>query len=93
MRAGTVTLSRKGQVVEQLGAGEAFGIVAVLDQNPRELTATCTSDCELRMLSGDDLLQLLGDRPLFMHSLFRALTHAIRGTLDRVALGKRTDVA
>ncbi len=93
LRRGAVALSRQGQQVEQVGPGDTFGIVAVLDRNPRELTATAKNECELRVLAAEDLLQLLADRPLFMHSIFRALTFAIRSQLDRVALGKKSDVA
>ncbi len=93
VRKGQIALARRGEVVEQVGAGEAFGVVAVLDKSPRELTATCVTDCTLRVLSGEDLLQLATDRPPFMHSLFRALTAAVRGQLDKVALGKKSESA
>jgi hypothetical protein len=93
VRSGKIVLTREKAVVDEVGPGEAFGIVAVLDQQPRELTATIAADGVLRVLAADDLLQLLSERPLFMHSVFRALTQAIRGQLERAALGKRTDVA
>jgi CRP-like cAMP-binding protein len=93
IKDGRIAMSREGQLIETLGPGDALGVVSILDQKPRELTATAASDCTLRVLSGDDFLQLLSERPLFMHSLFRALTDAIRGQLDRIALGKRSDVA
>ena len=91
IRAGSVALSRKGQVVERLGPGDAAGIVAVLDRLPRELTAKTASYCTVLILKAGDLQQLLADRPLLMHSVFRALTASIRNQLDRVALGKRAD--
>ncbi len=93
IKSGSVALSRRGQAVELIGPGEACGVLAILDQRPRELTAVAAQDCELRVLAGEDLLQLLTDRPLFMHSLFRALTGALRGQLERAALGKKTEVA
>lgn len=93
VRSGRVTVTRANQVHEQLGPGDALGIVAVLDQKPREVTATAASDCTLRILAADDLLELLAERPLFMQGVLRGLTQAIRGQLDRLALGKRSDVA
>jgi hypothetical protein len=48
-------------------------------------------DSKLLVIRADDLLQLLADRPLLMHSVFRALTAALRSQLDRGALGKRKE--
>ena len=93
IKNGRVAMSRDNKLVETLGPGDAFGVGSILDQKPRELTATAAADAALRVLSGNDFLQLLSERPLFMHSLLRALTDAIRGQLDRLALGKRSDVA
>jgi hypothetical protein len=91
VRGGEITLSRQGTIVDHIGPGEACGIVAVLDQLPRELTATARMDSTLLAVRGDDLLQLLADRPLLMHSVFRALTAALRSQLHRGALGKSAE--
>ena len=91
VRSGEVTLSRTGQIVDHVGAGEACGIVSVLDQLPREITATVSMDATLLVIRSDDLMQLLADRPLLMHSVFRALTSSIRSQLDRVSLGKKAE--
>ncbi len=89
VRTGEIALSHGGNIIDQVGAGEACGIVACLDQLPRELTATATMDASILCLSADGLLQLLADRPLLMHSVFRALTGAIRQQLERGVLGKK----
>ena len=91
VRGGEITLSRGGQIIDHVGAGEACGIVSVLDQLPREATAAVTMDATLLVIRGDDLMQLLADRPLLMHSVFRALTNALRSQLDRVSLGKKAE--
>ncbi len=91
IRSGQVTLSRAKKIIGNLGPGDAFGIVAVLDGRPREMTVATTSDCVLLALKADDLLQLLVDRPLLMHSVFRALTGAIRSQLDQIAIGKKAE--
>ncbi len=91
VRTGEITLSRKGQILDHIGPGEACGIVAILDQLPREYTATASMDSKLLVIRGDDLLQLLADRPLLMHSVFRALTAALRSQLERGALGKKAE--
>ncbi|MBI5511763.1 MAG: cyclic nucleotide-binding domain-containing protein [Deltaproteobacteria bacterium] len=91
VKSGEVTLSRAGKIVDHVGAGEACGIVSVLDQLPRELTATVSTDAALLVIRSDDLMQILADRPLLMHSVFRALTSSIRNQLDRVSLGKKSE--
>ncbi|MBN1959406.1 MAG: cyclic nucleotide-binding domain-containing protein [Deltaproteobacteria bacterium] len=93
IRIGRIAMNRKGSLIETLGPGDALGVISILDQKPRELTATAVTDCELRVLSGENFMQLLSERPLFMHSLFRVLSESIRGQLDRIALGKRTDAS
>ena len=91
IRSGEVELSKQKTVVARLMPGEAFGVVAVLDRLPRELTAVATQACSLLVLRQSDLFQLLADRPLLMHSVFRALTSSIRDQLDRVSLGKHKE--
>jgi HEAT repeat protein len=91
VRSGEVTLSREGKIIDHIGPGEACGIVAILDQLPREYTAATSMESKLLVIRGDDLLQLLADRPLLMHSVFRALTAALRSQLDRGVLGKRKE--
>jgi HEAT repeat protein len=89
VRTGGVTLTRGSKVVERLGPGESFGAVAVLDRLPRELTATAASPTALLAISGEDFVQLLADRPLLMHSVFRALTGYLRSRWEKTDGGKK----
>ena len=91
VRAGAVQLTHNGAYVDEISPGEACGIIAVLDQMPREMTATVTADASLLAIRGDDFLQLLADRPLLMHSVFRAFTLIIRDQIGRVSVGKRAE--
>jgi len=91
VRTGEVTMSKAGKILDNIGPGEACGIIAVLDQLPRELSATVSMESSLLVIRGDDLLQLLADRPLLMHSVFRALTAALRNQLGRGALGRKPE--
>ena len=83
--------TRRPLDVVSVGPGEACGIVAVLDQLPRELTAIATMDSSLLIIRAADIIHLLADRPLLMHSVFRALTGAIRTQLDKNFLGKHAE--
>lgn len=89
IRSGALEITREGRVVDRLGPGDACGIIAVLDQLPREVTATTVSECSLLVINGDALVQLLADRPTLMHGIFRALTGSIRSQLERVNLERR----
>lgn len=89
IRSGAIDLARDNKVLDRLGPGDACGIIAVLDQLPRETTAVAVGECSLLAVDGDDLLQLLADRPLLMQAIFRALTGSIRNQLDRVSLEKQ----
>ena len=90
VRSGSVSLSRDGEEVDRSGAGEAIGILSVLDRLPRESMATAITPCSLLVIKAGDLQQLLADRPLLMHSVFRALTTSIRGQYEGGGLGKRS---
>lgn len=93
VREGRLSMRRGDEAVGELGPGDAAGIVAILDRLPRELTAVAVTSCSLLVIRGSDLQQLLADRPLLMHSVFRALTTSIRDQLDRLALGRRGNPA
>lgn len=89
LRSGAIAVNRDGKEIDRLGPGDACGMIAILDQLPREATAVTASECSVFVIQADELVQLLADRPLLMHSVFRALTHAIRSHVDRIALEKR----
>lgn len=89
IRQGEVSLRAGARLLETLSDGDAFGIVSVLDRRPREMTAVATTRVRLWSIEAEDLFQLLADRPLFMHSIFRAITDTLRSQVDRIALGRR----
>ncbi len=91
LRSGAVALSKENNIIDHIEAGEAFGVVSVLDRLPREVTATATSACSIWTIKSSDLHQLLADRPLLMHSIFRALTSALRDHTQRAAMGRRVE--
>lgn len=89
IKEGTIQLSRGGRPADRLGPGEACGLVAVLDRLPREVTAEAATECGVLVIRGEELIQLLADRPLLMHSVFRALTNSLRAQEARIDLGKK----
>ncbi len=59
MRSGGVDVERDGQVLAQLGPGEAFGEIALLLDVPRTATVTATEPTSLLALDADDFRDVL----------------------------------
>ncbi len=62
-----------------LGPSQMFGELSLFDPGPRSATATAVNDVELRSLSHEALLPLLGDHP----EVARALLHQLAARLRR----------
>ena len=81
IQKGVVAMIKNNKIIDKLSDGEAFGVASVLDRLPREATAKAASALTLLHLKAGDVAELLADRPLLQHSVFRALTTALRGDL------------
>jgi CRP-like cAMP-binding protein len=76
---GSARVSRGGRRVATLGAGDAFGELALLSKGPRTATVVATSDIEAAVISRRQLNQLLeGDAPNFSRKLLEALAGMVR---------------
>jgi CRP-like cAMP-binding protein len=47
VKRGRVRLTSDGIVLDELGEGDAFGELAMIDRRPRTATAVAAEDCEL----------------------------------------------
>ncbi len=59
IRRGRVQVTRNGAVLAELGAGEAFGEIALLLDVPRTATVTATQPTHLLVLDAPDFRDLL----------------------------------
>ena len=57
---GTVVVTRQGEEVARLGAGELFGELAAFDGGVRAATVTATSDVELLLVDPRSLAEVIG---------------------------------
>ena len=79
--SGSVDLCNEDRVVATKGPGEMFGELALVDREPRSLTAVATTATTLAVIDRHQFLFLIHETPTFaidvMHSLavqLRALT-------------------
>lgn len=85
VRIGLEALPGEDVIPTLMGPGEAFGELALLDDQPRSASATTTLDTELLMLSRGDFLELVDSDPRVNHAVLRALAAMIRRTNDRLS--------
>jgi CRP-like cAMP-binding protein len=75
---GEAEVSRDGEVVATLKAGDYFGELAVLHPGPRTATVTATSDTEVLIVTSRELAILLADVPLFARKLLTGMAGRIQ---------------
>jgi CRP/FNR family cyclic AMP-dependent transcriptional regulator len=68
-----------------LGPGQMFGELSLFDPGPRSATATAVTDCVMRSLGHEELLQWLTDRPGVARGLLHQLAARLRRANDVVA--------
>jgi CRP-like cAMP-binding protein len=77
IRAGTVEI-RRGDVVAELGAGDFFGEMSVLESMPRDADAIAVTDVHLLVITKGALLVRLRRDPTFALEMLHRLSGRIR---------------
>lgn len=80
---GTVEISMQGQALEQLGSGDIFGEMALIENMPRSATATAVTDCLLDPVDREHFLLLIKRTPLFALQVMRVLAGRLRRTNEQ----------
>jgi CRP/FNR family transcriptional regulator, cyclic AMP receptor protein len=75
---GKLSISIKGAVVGQVGAGGVFGEMALVDQSPRAASALTDTECLLLQINRADFLNLVKSNPAFAISLIKAIADRLR---------------
>ena len=78
VQEGRVAISIRGQVIERVGPGGAFGEMALVDQSPRAANAAAETDCVLIGISRAVFLNLVKADPNFGVSLLTAIAERVR---------------
>jgi len=75
---GQASVSRRGEKVADLGPGDFFGDLALLDRAPRNATVTADTAMELVVLGQREFAGIVDDVPEFAHKLLAGLARRLR---------------
>jgi len=75
---GAATVSRHGRKVASLGAGDAFGELALLDKAPRNATVTAQTEMEVVVLGQREFGGLIDEVPGFARKLLAGMARRLR---------------
>jgi len=81
---GTATVTRAGRVVNILGAGDQFGELAAIEDQPRTATITATTDLKV-LIIGPRELEAVMAIPGFRNAVLRGMSRRLREADDRLA--------
>lgn len=82
---GQVALSAAGRTIDTVGAGEIFGEMSVISDQPRSATATAKADCVAWSMGAEELRGALARLPEFAVMLMSVLFDRIRIVTARLA--------
>ena len=75
---GTAKVTRQGRKVANIGAGAAFGELALLDKAPRNATVVAESDMELVVLGQREFAGIIDEVPGFARKLLAGMASRLR---------------
>jgi CRP/FNR family transcriptional regulator, cyclic AMP receptor protein len=78
--SGIVETSRHGKVIEQITPGNALGIVALLDDEPRTITALALQNCELAIIDRKRFRYMVEAVPNFVWYVMSELVGRLKAT-------------
>ncbi len=81
--SGSAEVRRKGRTVAELGAGDHFGELSLLDRKPRSASVVCTTDVEILLLSRRDFERLLDSVPAIARKVMRSMAARLRESDNR----------
>jgi HEAT repeat protein len=76
--SGQVGVTRTGQKLATLGAGEAFGEMAVLDEGPRSATVTSIGETTVLAIGSEEFYEILHEQVEIAEGVIRMLSARLR---------------
>jgi CRP-like cAMP-binding protein len=84
LKKGKAEIRVGAEEVEEVGPGEIFGEMALIDQSTRSATVTAVEDCEVVALNEHQFVELIQDAPYFALDVMRALVGRLRSMNRRL---------
>jgi CRP/FNR family transcriptional regulator, cyclic AMP receptor protein len=78
--SGSVEISSRQKALETIGEGHAIGILALLDEQPRTITARAVEACELALLDKKKFRYMVEEVPNFVWYVMGELANRLRAT-------------
>ncbi|MEL6642226.1 MAG: Crp/Fnr family transcriptional regulator [Pseudomonadota bacterium] len=85
------SLSGRKSVLAHMGPGEVLGEIAALDGGDRTATAIAASDISGRVLSRQNILQFVSDRPNVASAIIAELCRKVRNATDMYSVQTMTE--
>lgn len=85
---GRVSVRDGGREIVSLGAGEFFGELAALDDEPRSADAVCVEDAVLLRIASAELEELMERRPEIPREIVRVLARRLRAATAQLSQRK-----
>ncbi len=83
IRAGTVEVTRGGEKLAELGPGDYFGEISLLDGGPRTATVTATTPVTIEVVERRDFDSLIERVPGLAQRIMLGLARRLREKTDR----------
>jgi CRP-like cAMP-binding protein len=74
---GTAEITRDGKRIDVAGAGDFFGEMALLSDQPRNATVTTTSQVDLLVITAQSFRRLVESNPLIALKVMRAVAERV----------------
>ena len=84
--SGNVRVERKGRKVNELGAGDFLGEIALIDRGPRTATAIAADPCRLLVLGVGGFRTLVSKYPTVQGKIMKALAVRLREAQPRAVV-------
>jgi CRP-like cAMP-binding protein len=84
LKKGRAEIRVGAEEVEEIGPGDIFGEMALIDQSTRSATVTAVEDCEVVALDEHRFVELIQDAPYFALDVMRTLVERLRSMNRRL---------
>jgi CRP-like cAMP-binding protein len=84
LKKGRAEIRVGAEEVEELGPGDIFGEMALIDQSTRSATVVAVEDCEVIALNEHQFIELIEDAPYFALDVMRTLVQRLRSMNRRL---------